>query len=86
MDAAKGIPAKVRHEADEIIDRFNRYVLGGSVLYVTRFKGRYLYLDRMDVLFSKAKPIGRLEFVGELTNWRFAIYKYSSDRYDPEEC
>ena len=27
----------------------------------------------------------RLEYTGNMEKWEFAIYKYSDERYDPEE-
>ena len=87
MVAAKSIPGKVKREVKEIVERFNREALGGGkVQYVVRFEGRYLYVNRRDPPFYESGPICRLEFAGEFANWRFAIYKYSSDQYDPEEC
>ena len=86
MATSKGIPTQVRRQAEEIIDRFNHEALGdGEVRYVGRFHGRYLYLDRKDFAEGKPAAICRLEFTGELTNWGFAIYRYSGDCYDPDE-
>ena len=82
--AAKSIPDEVKTQVLEIVDRFNRKQLGKSGRqYVPRFKGKYLYLDRDD--FGNIGPICRLEYRGKMTKWRFAIFKYSSERYDPEE-
>ena len=30
-------------------------------------------------------PICRLTYTGDMQQWEFAIYKYSDERYDPEE-
>jgi len=43
-----------------------------------------LYLDRQE--FDSVEPICRLEYTGDIKDWKFAIYKYSSQGYDPEEC
>ena len=51
--------------------------------YSARFKGKYLYLDRTDRF--DPLPICRLTWNGKMDNWGFANYKYSSERYDPEE-
>ena len=86
MAASKRIPSQLRREAEGVIERFNREVLGGGeVRYVARFRGPYLYLDRKDFLGDTWAPICRLEFTGEATDWQFAIYKYSRDIYDPDE-
>ena len=86
MAVSKSIPSQQRREAESIIERFNREVLGGGkVRYAARFKGLYLYLDRMDFLGDELAPICRLKFTGEATDWQFAIYKYSRDIYDLDE-
>jgi hypothetical protein len=80
----KTIPAEVKEEVQQIIDRFNKDELGEwSIVYSARFRGRHLYLDRDDGLGSGA--ICRLTYTGDMKNWEFAIYKYSTNRYDPEE-
>ncbi|MEK7675391.1 MAG: hypothetical protein AAB676_06110 [Verrucomicrobiota bacterium] len=82
--SANAIPVEAREEALRIIARFNQEVLAESgCCYVPRFKGKYLYLDRED--FGNVGPICRLEYIRRKRHWEFAIYKYSADRYDPEE-
>jgi len=86
MAIPKSIASQQRREAQSIIERFNREVLGGGeVRYAARFKGLYLYLDRMDFLADEWAPICRLRFTGAATAWEFAIYKYSRAIYDPDE-
>lgn len=90
------IPAEVQEEVQTLIDNFNRINLKDSTSllnaffpgkikrsYSARFKGKYLYLDRTDR--SEPLPICRLTWNGKMDNWDFAIYKYSSEKYDPEE-
>ena len=52
--------------------------------YVPRFKGAYLYLDRIDF---RGQPFAvcRLKWTGNMDAWEFAIYRYSREAYDPEE-
>lgn len=79
------IPKKVKEEVNRIVDQFNRSVLADSRRrYIARMEGKYLYLDRDD--FGTAEKICRLEYTGEMNRWEFAIYKYSSSRYDLDEC
>jgi hypothetical protein len=86
MAVSKSIPSQRRREAQSIIERFNRETLGGGVVrYTARFKGLYLYLDRIDFLGAELAPICRLKFTGETMDWQIAIYKYSRDIYDPDE-
>ena len=52
--------------------------------YHARYRGKFLYLDRDDGS-QRLSPICRLTFTGEMQAWEFAIYKYSTQSYDPEE-
>lgn len=52
--------------------------------YVPRFKGAYLYLDRIDFR-GLPFPVCRLKWTGNMDAWEFAIYRYSREAYDPEE-
>jgi len=82
--AKKAIPNEVRKQVDEIVAKFNREVLGGrECCYVTRYRGRFLYLDRND--FGNTGPICRLEYRGSIDRWWFAIFKYSSETYSDDE-
>ena len=81
---SKAIPDDVRKQAEEIVDKFNRRTFRGSdCYYVMRIQGKYLYLDRCN--FGTVGPICRLTFTGTMDGWEFAIFKWSSERYDPEE-
>ena len=81
---SKKIPESIKKQVEEIVSRFNEESIGDPDLYYsTRYRGKYLYLDRVE--FGTASSICRLEFNGKIDNWDFAIYKYSSERYDPEE-
>ena len=52
--------------------------------YITRFRGAYLYLDRVG--YSKRpSQICRLKWTGAMDDWEFSIYKYSDNGYDPDE-
>jgi len=81
----KTIPADVKQRVQEIVKRFNKDDLGDwGIVYSVRFRGRHVYLDRDDG--SGPGPICRLAFTGDIREWEFAIYKYSTERYDPDEC
>lgn len=83
--ASKAIPDSVKKEITEIIDQFNKkFLRKGYGAYVSRYKGNYLYLDRGDGA-NELSPICRLKYTGDMNKWEFAIYKYSTGRYDPEE-
>lgn len=82
--AAKGIPAEIKQQAQEEIDKFNRRVFGDKpIRYLARFKGMFLYIDREEL--GKPGPICRLKYTGTMDDWDFAIYKYSDGNYDAEE-
>jgi hypothetical protein len=90
------ISPEIQAEVQKLIDEFNRTNLKESTSllntffpskikrgYSARFKGKYLYLDRTDR--SEPLPICRLTWNGSMDDWEFAIYKYSSEKYDPDE-
>lgn len=96
MPRQPAIPLETQAKVQKLVDEFNqknftkvdlilRKILGSNVKrgYVARFKGKYLYLGRVER--SKPSPICRLTWTGSLDNWDFAIYKYSDNHYDPEE-
>jgi hypothetical protein len=97
MPRQSGIPIEIQTEIQKLVDEFNRknfkkvdprlrMVFGGNTNsgYSARFKGKFLYLDRAEGS-RKPSPICRLTWTGAMDKWDFAIYKYSNDRYDPEE-
>ena len=78
------IPEDIRQQADKIIADFNKSVVKNpKCFYVPRYNGSYLYLDRHNLV--PVGPICRLKYLGRMDNWEFAIYKYSKERYDPDE-
>jgi len=82
--SSKSIPQEVKAQVEEIVQNFNRQVLQDPNYYYTpRYRGSYLYLDRYD--YGSVGPICRLKYAGSMDNWEFAIYKYSDERYDPDE-
>lgn len=96
MPKKKSIPTEIQEEVQKLIDEFNKSELKESTSllstffpkkiergYSARFKGKFLYLDRTDRY--EPLPICRLTWNGKMDNWDFAIYKYSSEKYDIEE-
>ena len=80
----RGIPDAVKKEVATIVEHFNTTVIRTPrCLYVPRYRGKFLYLDRQD--YGRLSPICRLEYTGKMEEWSFAIYKYSDERYDAEE-
>jgi hypothetical protein len=80
----RGIPDAVKTDVAAIVEHFNTAVIRNPhCLYVPRYRGKFLYLDRQD--YGRLSPICRLEYTGKMEAWSFAIYKYSDERYDAEE-
>jgi len=80
----RGIPDEVKTDVEARVEHFNTTVIRNPhCLYVLRYRGKFLYLDRQD--YGRQQPICRLEYTGKMEDWSFAIYKYSDERYDEEE-
>ena len=80
----RGIPDAVKTDVGAIVQHFNTTVIRNPhCMYVPRYKGKFLYLDRQD--YGRLHPICRLEYTGNMEDWSFAIYKYSDERYDAQE-
>jgi len=80
----RGIPDAVKTDVEAIVQRFNTTAIRNPhCVYVPRYKGKFLYLDRQD--YGRLSPICRLEYTGKMEDWSFAIYKYSDERYEAEE-
>jgi len=78
------IPAQIKLQLETIIQNFNQQTFTDHQrYYLTRYKGAYLYLDRYE--HGRVIQICRLKYIGSLTNWDFAIFKYSSETYDTNE-
>src|SRR4030042_5213443 len=80
------IPDTVKKEVLKIIGDYNKVVYGylNSVKYFAEFKGNNLYLKRKEIS-GDISPMVRLTFTGRMDKWKFAIYKWSSESYDPDE-
>lgn len=80
----KRIPEEIKRQADEIVNHFNKTVIRDpNRFYVTHYRGNYMYLGRHR--YGSIGPICRLKFNTSLTDWDFAIFKYSDEIYDPDE-
>lgn len=78
------IPASVREQLLDAVDRFNQDELKASrCYYQARFRGSYCYLSRVD--HGREGPICRLHYKGGNGRWQFAIFKWSTESYDSDE-
>ena len=82
--AKKLIPDEIRKEVSVIVEKFNQHELKTlDVRYIARFQGRFLYLDR--IAYDKKEPVIRMEYFKKINEWEFAIFKWSTEIYDPDE-
>lgn len=84
QEVRASIPDDVKREVEAIVERFNRENSSrDDCYYETQFKGPYCYLYRAD--YGRLGPICRLKYTGRVDGWEFAIFKWSSERYAPNE-
>jgi hypothetical protein len=83
--ATTKIPAEFQEKANIIIAEFNikTFKKNSGFEYYAVYKGDYLYLNRKEGKLDS--PIARLKYKLKFTDWDFAIFKWSSERYDPSE-
>jgi hypothetical protein len=79
------IPEEIKVKADRIIADFNAttYKKKSGIEYYAVYKGGFLYLNRREG--ERDGPIARLRYNGKSDEWDFAIFKWSNERYDPDE-
>jgi len=79
------IPIEDQEKANSIITDFNKKTFKKNVgiEYYAEYKGDFLYLNRKEG--KNDAPVARLKYTGMFTDWGFAIFKWSSERYDPNE-
>ena len=72
----------------ELVDRaiaFNKQELSGcNYSYCPDARGKFIYLLRLGSNGSFQR-LGRLTYNGDTENMEFAIFKFSSGKYDPKE-
>ncbi len=80
------IPEEIKQEMNKIIDEFNKKTFSDRtdrVFYFAEYKGKFLYLNRKE--YRNISPVARLTYSGNKNKWDFAIFKWTIERYDPEE-
>lgn len=81
----KAIPDDIKDSVDTIVSAFNQKMFKDEdCQYQTRYKGVNLYIDRYE--YGRVSQVCRLSYNGSMRNWKFAIFKYSSESYDQHEC
>jgi hypothetical protein len=78
------IPEDVKAEVEEIVESFNRKnSRRDDCFYQVQFSGKHCYLNRSD--YGRLGPICRLTYTGKMDDWKFVIFKWSSETYAPDE-
>ena len=83
--ATTTIPEEIKEKANnKIIADFNAkvYKKKSGIEYYATYKGDHLYLNRKEG--RRDDPTARLKYNGKFDNWDFAIFKWSSETYDPD--
>jgi hypothetical protein len=60
------------------------YNTANGTNYFVKFRSAFVYLARID-RNGKTSKIGRLKYIPESDKWDFAVFKYSTEVYDPNE-
>ena len=74
------IPKEIQEEIVDKINKFNQKTFRGllkQLSYSPEFKGKYLYLKRIE--YGRISPVARLTYTGDINEWDFAIFKWSTD-------
>lgn len=79
------IPEDIKEQTNKIISEFNALTFkkDSGIRYYAVYRTGFLYLNRLEG--EKDSPVARLRYKGSMDNWEFAIFKWSSERYDPDE-
>jgi hypothetical protein len=74
----------IKKEVEKIVEAFNKE---HKSKFQVQYKGRFLYLEKVTTRYFRTttSKVGRLEYNGDMENWSFAVFKYSSETYDPDE-
>ncbi len=80
------ITPEIKQQVEKIIEQFNNTeldLISDFYSYFATYKNKFIYLkiQKEDVVY----PAGRLTYNGNLNDLEFAIYKFSSEKYDGDE-
>ena len=79
------VPIEVQMELGNRVNAFNNTELQGTGWdYCLNVRGKFIYLYRR-MPDGFLQRLGRLTYKVGLKNMQFAIFKYSSEKYDPKE-
>ncbi len=79
------MPVEVQREIETRVGAFNSKHLAKSYYkFHPKIQGKFIYLMYLTPN-GELEHNGRLKYDGDLENMDFAIYKYSSEKYDSNE-
>jgi hypothetical protein len=84
--AATALTPEFKNDAEETVASFNMIELArlkNRYQFVLEFKGKFIYLMLREG--NKVGPAGRLTYNGDPKKLSFAIFKWSSEKYDADE-
>ena|SRR5436190_22892017 len=85
MAQEKTITTDIKHEIENRVEKFNqKHLAKSNCKYYADIKGEFIYLMRRSIHVPKER-ICRLSYNNDLNNMDFAIYRYSTETYDPTE-
>ncbi len=76
------VPIAVQSALQQRVNAFCKQS-GLNTCYCADARGKFIYLYRL--LPEGIERLGRLTYLGDSENMEFAIFKYSSGKYDPKE-
>lgn len=80
------VPIEIQGQLADRVEAFNRkYLKKSSVVFFVDAHGKFVYLHYLDPRSNQHQNAARLTYNGDLENMDFAIYKYSSEKYDSKE-
>ena len=80
------IPDVIQREIEVTVQAFNsKYLAKSESKYAARIQGKYIYLSYRHP-DGECDNVCRLTYNGDIKDLDFAIFKYSSEKYDPTEC
>ena len=78
------IPKDLIQEINKIVGQFNsKTYKKNEAKFIAEIKGSYLYLNREEN--GNIESVVRLEYSGDMKNWIFAIFRYSTETFDDED-
>ncbi len=79
------IPVTIQKEIEARVQAFNEKKLSKEASkYNPVIQGKFIYLMRT-LRDGSLEHICRMTYAGNIDDMEFAIYKYSSEKYDPNE-